>query len=82
MATTPKLPDPSSTATIAADQEPTASPVMRLLARGVPLALLCDLVSRADPGSLAINSAERPAGDTIWLEAAETLQARFRAASA
>ena len=31
------------------------SPVMRWLARGVPLTLLCDLASTADPDSQAIN---------------------------
>jgi hypothetical protein len=56
--------------------------VMRLLAGGVPLSLLCDLVSTADPGSQAINSVERPATDVIWLEAAETYSTRFNAASA
>jgi hypothetical protein len=56
-----------------------ASPVMALLAHGVPISLLCDLVSTVGPDSQAINSTERPATDTIWLEAAETLQVRFRA---
>lgn len=46
------------------------SPVMRWLAAGLPLALLCDLVSTAEPDSLAINSAERPPGDPIWLDSA------------
>ena len=46
------------------------SPVMRWLAEGVPLTLICDLVSTADPDSLAINSAERPPGDPIWLDSA------------
>ena len=52
------------------------------LASGVPLTLLCDLVSTAAPASRAINSAERPADDMIWLEKAETYAAQFRAASA
>jgi hypothetical protein len=43
---------------------------MRWLAAGLPLALLCDLVSTAEPDSLAINSAERPPGDPIWLDSA------------
>jgi hypothetical protein len=60
----------------------TSADVMQLLAGGVPITLLCDLASLADPGSLAINSVERPATDVIWLEAAETLAARYRAASA
>jgi hypothetical protein len=60
----------------------TSADVMQLLADGVPITLLCDLASTADPDSLAINSVERPANDVIWLEAAETLAARYRAASA
>lgn len=36
------------------------SPVMRLLAEGVPITLLCDLVSHADPQSQTINLSERP----------------------
>jgi hypothetical protein len=60
----------------------TRTDVMRLLAERVPITLLCDLASTADPASLAINSVERPADDVIWLEAAETLSARYRAASA
>jgi hypothetical protein len=43
---------------------------MRWLAEGLPLTLLCDLASTADPDSLAINSAERPPGDPIWLDSA------------
>lgn len=46
------------------------SPVMRWLADGLPLTLLCDLVSTADPDSMAINSAERPPNDAIWLDSA------------
>jgi hypothetical protein len=60
----------------------TSADVMQLLADGVPITLLCDLASTADPESLAINSAERPANDVIWLDAAETLATRYRAASA
>jgi hypothetical protein len=55
---------------------------MNLLDNGVPITLICDLVSLADPGSTAINIAERPADDPIWLEAAETLTARRHAATA
>lgn len=48
----------------------TTSPVMALLAAGVPLSLLCDLTATADPGSAAINITERPPGDLLDLEAA------------
>ena len=56
--------------------------VMNLLANGVPITLLCDLASTADPDSAAVNSVERPADDAIWLEAAVTLRQRWNAASA
>jgi hypothetical protein len=55
---------------------------MNLLHDGVPITLLCDLASAADPDSLAINSAERPANDPIWLEAAQPLVCRTEAATA
>ena len=48
----------------------TPSPVMALLAEGIPLSLLCDLVARGDPESAAINLAERPPGDALLLEVA------------
>jgi hypothetical protein len=48
----------------------TTSPVMHWLAAGLPITLLCDLASTADPDSAAINSAERPPADPIWLEVA------------
>ncbi|MBV9097556.1 MAG: hypothetical protein JO079_05830 [Frankiaceae bacterium] len=44
------------------------SPVMALLAEGVPLTLLCDLVTRRDPESAAINLAERPPDDPLLAE--------------
>jgi hypothetical protein len=44
---------------------------MTLLNERVPITLLCDLVSLADPDSEAINRAERPDRDLIWLEVAE-----------
>jgi hypothetical protein len=47
------------------------SPVMVLLAGGIPLSLLCDLVARGDPESAAINLAERPPGDPLLLEVAD-----------
>lgn len=50
----------------------TTSPVMRWLADGMPITLLCDLASTADPDSAAINTVERPASDPIWLEAVGT----------
>ena len=48
----------------------TTSPVMELLARGVPLSLLMDLAEPTGPDSRAINATERPATDPIWLDAA------------
>jgi hypothetical protein len=54
---------------------------MRLLASGVPLSLLCDLVSTTDPDSLAIMSVERPTSDHVWLDAAEEKTAWRQAAS-
>jgi hypothetical protein len=58
--------------------------VMNMLHDRVPITLLCDLASTADPDSAAINSVERPQSDPIWLEAAQTqaLRARWHAASA
>lgn len=50
----------------------TTSPVMRWLAEGMPITLLCDLASTADPESQAINTKERPQNDPLWLEAATT----------
>jgi hypothetical protein len=44
--------------------------VMNLLDHGIPISLLCDLASLAEPDSAAINSVERPATDSIWLQAA------------
>lgn len=38
----------------------TTSPVMRLLAEGIPITLLCDLVALAGPQSQTINLSERP----------------------
>jgi hypothetical protein len=49
----------------------TTSPVMDLLADGIPLTLLLDLAAPDGPDSLAINSVERPPGDPIWLEAVD-----------
>jgi hypothetical protein len=47
----------------------TTSPVMVWLADGVPITLLCDLVSTRDPESQTINLNERPAGDALLAEA-------------
>lgn len=47
------------------------SPVMTMLADRVPITLLCDLASLADPDSAGINRAERPTRDPIRLEVAE-----------
>lgn len=46
----------------------TTSPVMDMLARGLPLTLLCDLVSTRDPQSASINLEERPPGDLLHTE--------------
>lgn len=46
----------------------TTSPVMDLLARGVPLTLLLDLAKAEGPDSRSINAVERPPGDPLWLE--------------
>jgi hypothetical protein len=46
----------------------TLNPVMKMLQDRVPITLICDLVSLVDPGSEAINRAERPDRDPIWLE--------------
>lgn len=51
----------------------TTSPVMRWLAEGVPVTLLCDLASRRDPESAAINLAERPPDDPLLLEIADEM---------
>jgi hypothetical protein len=53
---------------------------MRLLADGVPLSLLCDLVSTGAPDSIAINSVERPSGDPIWHDAASDVITAWRQA--
>jgi hypothetical protein len=45
---------------------------MELLTDGIPLSLLCDLVSTRDPESAAINLAERPPGDVLLVEAARS----------
>lgn len=50
--------------------------VMKLLDHGIPITLLCDLVSLADPDSATINSTERAATDWIWREAAESYPAQ------
>jgi hypothetical protein len=49
----------------------TNSPVMQLLADGIPLSLLLDLAHPTGPDSIAINAVERPPGDPIWLEAVD-----------
>jgi hypothetical protein len=59
----------------------TTSPVMRWLAEGLPLTLLCDLASTSAPDSAAINMRERPSGDPIWMDAAEAKTAWLQAAS-
>lgn len=59
------------------------SRVMTMLEHRVPITLLCDLASPTGPDSAAINSAERPDDDVIWLDSADTRpKARTKAASA
>lgn len=60
----------------------TTPTAMELLAGGVPLTLLLDLADAAGPDSAAINAAERPATDPIWLDAAQVIDLRRRAAIA
>ncbi|HWA67450.1 MAG TPA: hypothetical protein VG899_13905 [Mycobacteriales bacterium] len=57
------------------------SPVMRLLADGIPLSLICDLVSTLEPDSIAINSVERPSGDPIWHDAVSDVVVAWRQAA-
>jgi hypothetical protein len=47
-------------------------PVMTLLAERIPITLLCDLASRADPDSATINRVERLGRDPIRQEVAES----------
>jgi hypothetical protein len=54
---------------------------MSLLADGIPLSLICDLVSTLEPDSLAINSVERPSGDPIWGDAVSDVVVAWRQAS-
>ena len=56
----------------------TTSPVMNMLAHGIPISLLCDLATTRDPESMTINLSERPIGDLLGEES--TLQ-RQRSAS-
>lgn len=60
----------------------TTSPVMHLLASGVPVTLLIDLTDPDGPDSVAINAVERPPADPIWLETAQVIDLRHRAATA
>ena len=46
----------------------TTSPVMGWLAEGLPITLLCDLVTTRPPESQAINLNERPPGDELLAE--------------
>ena len=46
----------------------TTSPVMGWLAEGLPITLLCDLVSTREPESQTINLNERPPGDDLLAE--------------
>jgi hypothetical protein len=54
---------------------------MSWLADGIPLSLMCDLVSTSAPDSIAINSVERPIGDPIWNDAASEVATAWRQAA-
>ena len=58
------------------------SPVMSMLHDGVPITLLCDLASLADPDSQAITSVERPATDPFGQDAVEIARLALRSVSA
>jgi hypothetical protein len=60
----------------------TSSPVMDLLADGVPITLLIDLFDIDALDSVAINAVERPADDALWVEAAQALASRTHARGA
>ena len=62
----------------------TTSPVMGWLEAGLPLTLLCDLVSTRAPESQTINLNERPSGDALYAEAILLVAntARLRTATA
>jgi hypothetical protein len=47
---------------------------MRLLADGVPITLLCDLVPTSEPDSQTINLNERPPGDLLLAEAVAVME--------
>jgi hypothetical protein len=49
---------------------------MSWLAAGVPLALVCDLVSTGDPRSVEVCALERPADDPVHLDTARPASAR------
>ena len=52
----------------------TTSPVMGWLAEGLPITLLCDLVSTREPESQTINLNERPPGDELLAEAVLSME--------
>ena len=52
----------------------TTSPVMGWLADGLPITLLCDLVSTREPESQTINLNERPPGDELLAEAVLSME--------
>jgi hypothetical protein len=58
------------------------SPIMDLLAAGVPITLLMDLLDPDALDSVAINAVERPADDALWADAAQVLTRRSRALGA
>jgi hypothetical protein len=55
---------------------------MDLLAAGVPITLLMDLLDPDALDSVAINAVERPADDALWADAAQLLTTRSRALGA
>ena len=52
----------------------TTSPVMGWLAEGLPITLLCDLVTTREPESQTINLNERPPGDELLAEAVLSME--------
>jgi len=58
----------------------TTSPVMGWLAEGLPITLLCDLVTTREPESQTINLNERPPGDDDFLLADHAVVAHSAAA--
>ena len=59
----------------------TTSPVMDMLANGIPITLLCDLATTRNPDSMTICLSERPAGDLLGQEGAGQRSSSQRSAN-